>query len=258
MGRHRFFTRLYLGFIFLFLYLPLLILIVYSFNRSKYSTHWTGWTLHWYRSLLDNTLLLDAAVHSLIVAGISSVAATALGTLAAVAFYRYRFIGRKVLYSLVYVVMMSPDIVMGISLLIFFILVGLDIGFWTLLLSHITFCLPFVVVTVYARISGFDPSVIEAARDLGAGEFQTFRYILLPLLMPAVVSGWLLSFTLSLDDVIVSFFVTGPSFEILPLKIYSMVRLGVKPEVNALSTLLFGFTLVMVSLSQLLIKERKQ
>ncbi|MFW6373054.1 MAG: spermidine/putrescine ABC transporter permease PotC [Thermodesulfobacteriota bacterium] len=258
MARHRFFTRFYLGFIFGFLYLPLLILIVYSFNQSKYSTNWTGWTLHWYRSLWDNALLLDAAVNSLIVAGISSITATVIGTLAAVAFYRYRFIGRKVLYSLVYVVMMSPDIVMGISLLIFFMLVGLPIGFRTLLLSHITFCLPFVVVTVYARISGFDPRVIEAARDLGAGEFQTFRYILLPLLMPAVVSGWLLSFTLSLDDVIVSFFVTGPSFEILPLKIYSMVRLGVKPEVNALSTVLFGFTLIMVTLSQLLVKERKR
>lgn len=258
MTRHRFFARFYLGFIFLFLYLPLFILIVYSFNRSRYSTNWTGWTLHWYRDLLDNALLLDAAVNSLIVAGISSVAATAIGTLAAVAFYRYRFIGRKVLYSLVYVVMMSPDIVMGISLLIFFMLTGLQIGFWTLLLSHITFCLPFVVVTVYARISGFDPRVIEAARDLGAGEFQTFRHVLLPLLMPAVVSGWLLSFTLSLDDVIVSFFVTGPSFEILPLKIYSMVRLGVKPEVNALSTVLFGFTLISVTLSQLLLKERKR
>ncbi|MEZ4528465.1 MAG: spermidine/putrescine ABC transporter permease PotC [Desulfobacterales bacterium] len=251
------FRKIYLTGIYAFLYLPLLILVVYSFNRSRFSTQWTGFTADWYIKLLHNAMLLDALRNSLIVAFLSSFAATVIGTLAAVAFYRYRFIGRKVLYTLVYIVMMSPDIVMGISLLIFFMLSGMRIGFVTLLLSHITFCIPFVVVTVYARIRGFDPRVMEAARDLGAGEFQTFRYVLLPLLMPAVVSGWLLSFTLSLDDVIVSFFVTGPSFEILPLKIYSLVRLGIKPEINALSTVLFLFTLVSVTLSQLLLKEKK-
>jgi len=255
--KDRIFRNIYLTGIYVFLYLPLLILVVYSFNRSRFSTQWTGFTVDWYIKLLHNAMLLDALRNSLIVAFLSSFAATVIGTLAAVAFYRYRFIGRKVLYTLVYIVMMSPDIVMGISLLIFFMLSGIRIGFVTLLLSHITFCIPFVVVTVYARIRGFDPRVIEAARDLGAGEFQTFRYVLLPLLMPAVVSGWLLSFTLSLDDVIVSFFVTGPSFEILPLKIYSLVRLGIKPEINALSTVLFLFTLVSVTLSQLLIKEKK-
>ncbi|MGE0084359.1 MAG: spermidine/putrescine ABC transporter permease PotC [Desulfococcaceae bacterium] len=253
----RMFRHIYMTGIYIFLYLPLLILIVYSFNRSRFSTRWTGFTLDWYIKLLHNSMLLDALGNSLIVAFLASFAATVIGTLAAVAFYRYRFIGRKVLYTLVHIVMMSPDIVMGISLLIFFMLSGMRIGFGTLLMSHITFCIPFVVVTVYSRIRGFDPRVIEAARDLGAGEFQTFRYVLLPLLMPAVVSGWLLSFTLSLDDVIVSFFVTGPSFEILPLKIYSLVRLGIKPEINALSTVLFLFTLVSVTLSQLLIKEKK-
>ncbi len=250
--------RTYVASVYLFLYLPLVILIIYSFNSSKYSTNWKGFTLKWYAKLFDNTMLLDVMGNSLIIAGISATVATCIGTLAAVVFYRYRFIGRKVLYSLIYVVMMSPDIVMGISLLMFFILLGMDIGFATLLLSHITFCLPFVVVTVYSRISGSDPRVIEASKDLGAGEFQTFRYIILPMIMPAVISGWLLSFTLSLDDVIVSFFVTGPSFEILPLKIYSMVRLGVKPEINALSTVLFLFTLTSVSISQLLTKERKK
>lgn len=255
--KDRIFRKIYLTGIYVFLYLPLLILVVYSFNRSRFSTQWTGFTVDWYIKLLHNAMLLDALRNSLIVAFLSSFAATVIGTLAAVAFYRYRFIGRKVLYTLVYIVMMSPDIVMGISLLIFFMLSGMRIGFVTLLLSHITFCIPFVVVTVYARIRGFDPRVMEAARDLGAGEFQTFRYVLLPLLMPAVVSGWLLSFTLSLDDVIVSFFVTGPSFEILPLKIYSLVRLGIKPEINALSTVLFLFTLVSVTLSQLLLKEKK-
>lgn len=258
MSARRLARRLYLAAVYLFLYLPIVVLIVYSFNSAKYATDWAGFSLRWYAELAGNRLLVDALGNSLLVAALSSVAATAIGTLAALAFYRYRFPGRKLLYGLIYVVMLSPDIVMGISLLILFILLGLDLGFVTLLLSHITFCLPFVVVTVYARISGFDPQVIEAARDLGASEYQAFRYVILPMLMPAVASGWLLSFTLSLDDVIVSFFVTGPSFEILPLKIYSMVRLGVKPEINALSTVLFLLTLVSVSLSQLLVKEKRR
>jgi spermidine/putrescine transport system permease protein len=247
----------YLAVIYLFLYLPLAVLVVYSFNDSRYSSAWRGFTLQWYARLLHNPQLLQSLVNSLVVALLASSVATAIGTLAAVAFHRYRFLGRRVLYGMLYAVMMSPDIVMGISLLMFFILAGLEIGFLTLLLSHITFCLPFVVVTIYARISGFDPYVLEAAKDLGASEFQTFRHILLPMLLPAVASGWLLSFTLSLDDVIVSFFVTGPSFEILPLKIYSMVRLGVKPEINALSSLLFGFTLISVIFSQLLVREKR-
>lgn len=250
--------HLYVGLIYLFLYAPLLVLIVYSFNKSKYAIGWQGFSLEWYEKLISNQLILDAAMNSLIIAICSSLAATVIGTLAAVAFYRYRFTGRKALYTMVYSVMMSPDIVMGISLLMFFMFIGLKVGFLTLLLSHITFCLPFVVVTVYARISGFDPNITDAAKDLGATEFETFRHIILPMIMPAVLAGWLLSFTLSLDDVIVSFFVTGPSFEILPLKIYSMVRLGVKPEINALSTLLFCFTLVTVTISQLLIKEKKR
>lgn len=249
---------LWVGTVYLFLYAPLVILIAYSFNKSRYAIGWQGFTLEWYEKLLSNQPVLDAALNSVIIAILSSLCATALGTIAAVTFYRYRFTGRKTLYTMVYTVMMSPDIVMGISLLMFFMFIGVRTGFLTLLLSHITFCLPFVVVTVYARISGFDRNIMDAAKDLGASEFQTFRLVILPVIMPAVVAGWLLSFTLSLDDVIVSFFVTGPSFEILPLKIYSMVRLGVKPEINALSTLLFVFTLVTVIISQLLIKEKKR
>ncbi len=248
----------YIMAVFMLLYLPTLVLVIYSFNDSKISTNWQGFTIRWYFEFFQDSLLLDAMLNSLIVAIISGTAATVIGTLGAVAFYRYRFIGRKLLYSLIYIVMMSPDIVMGISLLLFFMIIGMPIGFLTLVLSHITFCLPFVVVTVYARISGFDRNIIEAAKDLGADEFQTFRHIILPMLMPAIISGWLLSFTLSIDDCIVSFFVTGPSFEVLPLKIYSMVRLGVKPEINALSTIVFVLTLISVSISQLLIREEKR
>ena len=195
---------------------------------------------------------LDAFFNSMTVAVVSSIIATVIGTLGAFAVNRYRFAGRKIFFGLIHSVMMSPDIVMGISLLMLFVLMGVETGFLTLLLAHITFCLPFVIVTVHARISGFDPAVVDAARDLGAREFEVFFRIILPMILPAVLAGWLLSFTLSLDDVIISFFVTGPEFEILPLKIYSMVRLGVKPEVNALCAILFLITLAAVALAHFL------
>lgn len=253
----RAFRYLYLTAVYLFLYIPILILVVYSFNDTKYSTNWQGFTLNWYRQLISDEPLMEAFLNSLIIACSSSIIATILGTLAAFAFYRYRFIGRKVMYSFIYVVMMSPDIVMGISLLMFFMIVGMETGAVTLLLAHITFCLPFVVVTVYSRISGFDRNIIDVAKDLGASELQMFSHIILPLLMPAIIAGWLLSFTLSLDDVVVSFFTTGPYFEILPLKIYSMVRLGIKPEINALSAVMFLLSLVTVTAAHFVMKENK-
>lgn len=248
---------LYLASVYLFLYIPILILVVYSFNDSKYSTNWQGFTLSWYTQLIADGPLMEAFVNSLVIAFASSVAATILGTLGAFAFYRYRFPGRKVMYTFIYIVMMSPDIVMGISLLMFFIILGMETGALTLLLAHITFCLPFVVVTVFSRISGFDRNIIDVAKDLGATELQMFRHIMLPMLMPAIIAGWLLSFTLSLDDVVVSFFTTGPYFEILPLKIYSMVRLGIKPEINALSAVMFLLSLITVTVAHLVTKENR-
>lgn len=247
----------YLSMIYLFLYIPILILVIYSFNNTRYSTNWQGFTLKWYTELFADGALMEAFANSLVIAVSSSVIATILGTLAAVAFYRYRFWGRQVMYSFIYVVMVSPDIVMGISLLLFFITLGFKTGALTLLLAHITFCLPFVVVTVFARISGFDRNIIDVAKDLGASELQMFRHIMMPMLMPAIIAGWLLSFTLSLDDVIVSFFTTGPYFEILPLKIYSMVRLGIKPEINALSAVMVALSLLTVTVSHFLIKENR-
>jgi spermidine/putrescine transport system permease protein len=248
---------IYLTCIYLFLYVPILVLIAYSFNDTKYSTNWQGFTWKWYEQLFTDSPLKEALVNSLVIALLSSVTATLLGTLGAFAFYRYRFLGRKVMYSFIYIVMMSPDIVMGISLLMFFITIGLATGPLTLLLAHITFCLPFVVVTVYSRISGFDRNIIDVAKDLGASELQMFRHIMMPMLMPAIIAGWLLSFTLSLDDVVVSFFTTGPTFEILPLKIYSMVRLGIKPEINALSAVMFLLSLVTVTVAHLVTKENR-
>ena len=246
----------YLLLIYGFLYAPILVLIVYSFNDSKYSLEWRGLTWQWYQNLFDDPDLLQTALNSALIATLSATAATAIGAMSAVAIHRYAFFGKPLLNALLFVLMMTPDIVMGIALLILFASLSLPLGFWTLLLAHITFNIPFVVVTVLSRISGFDPHLIEAARDLGATEFQTFRRVILPLLAPAVVAGWLLSFTLSMDDVMVSFFVTGPSFEILPLKIYSMVRLGVTPEINALCTIMLGVTLSMILIAQLLLRKK--
>jgi spermidine/putrescine transport system permease protein len=252
----KYFKRFYVTFIFAFLYLPIFILIIYSFNNSKYSLNWNGFTYKWYEKLMDNDNLLEAAINSIIIAGTSSIMATILGTIGAVAIFRYLFFGKKFLNAIVFVLIMSPEIVMGIALLILFVLLNIELGFNSLLIAHISFSLPFVMVTVLSRLSGFDKNIIEAARDLGAEDFDIFRLVILPNIIPAVVAGFLLSFTLSLDDVIISFFVSGTEFEILPIKIFSMVKLGVSPEINALSAIMFLFTIVVVTLSQFLMREK--
>ncbi|MCW2257486.1 spermidine/putrescine transport system permease protein [Providencia alcalifaciens] len=246
----------FMAIIYAYLYIPIIILIVNSFNESRFGINWQGFSTKWYELLINNDSLLQAAGHSLTMAIISATFATIIGTLTAVALFRYRFRGKPFVGGMLFVVMMSPDIVMAISLLVLFMILGVSLGFWTLLFSHITFCLPFVVVTVYARLKDFDVKMLEAARDLGAGEFTILRKIILPLALPAVVAGWLLSFTLSMDDVVVSSFVTGPSYEILPLKIYSMVKVGVSPEVNALATILLLMSLILVFLSQWVMRDK--
>lgn len=245
----------YLSLILGLIYLPIAVLVVNSFNTSKYGVNWKGFTFKWYDKLWHNEGLMGAATHSLTIAIVAASIATIIGTLAAVALHRYQFKGKAVLSSMVFISMLTPDIVMAISLLIIFITLGIQLGFISLLLAHITFCLPFVIVAVYSRLKGFDMKMLEAARDLGATESRVFWKIILPLALPAVASGWLLSFTLSLDDVIVSAFVTGPGYEILPLKVYSMVRVGVSPEVNAISTLLLVVSLTLVIISQLLLRK---
>ncbi|MEQ5572193.1 spermidine/putrescine ABC transporter permease PotC [Providencia huaxiensis] len=246
----------FMAIIYAYLYIPIIILIVNSFNESRFGIQWQGFSTKWYELLANNDSLLEAAGHSLTMAVLSATFATAIGTLTAVALFRYRFRGKPFVGGMLFVVMMSPDIVMAISLLVLFMILGVSLGFWSLLFSHITFCLPFVVVTVYARLKDFDVKMLEAARDLGAGEFTILRKIILPLALPAVVAGWLLSFTLSMDDVVVSSFVTGPSYEILPLKIYSMVKVGVSPEVNALATVLLIMSLLLVCLSQWVMRDK--
>ena len=242
--------------VYAFLYLPIIVLIVNSFNANKFGMKWGGFTTKWYETLVSNDSLMQAAWHSLNVAVFSATAATIIGSLTAVALFRYSFKGKGVVNGMLFVVMMSPDIVMAISLLALFLVMGAQLGFLTLLVAHITFCLPFVVVSAYSRLNGFDVKMLEAAKDLGASEWVILKQIILPLAKPAVAAGWLLSFTLSLDDVIISSFVTGPTYEILPLKIYSMVKVGISPEVNALATVMLIVSLILVVTSQLLAREK--
>ncbi|EJL6725284.1 spermidine/putrescine ABC transporter permease PotC [Vibrio alginolyticus] len=246
----------FMALVYAFLYLPIIVLIVNSFNANKFGMKWGGFTTKWYETLVNNDSLMQAAWHSLNVAVFSATAATIIGSLTAVALFRYSFKGKGAVNGMLFVVMMSPDIVMAISLLALFLVLGAQLGFFTLLIAHITFCLPFVVVTVYSRLNGFDVKMLEAAKDLGASEWVILKLIILPLAKPAVAAGWLLSFTLSLDDVIISSFVTGPTYEILPLKIYSMVKVGISPEVNALATVMLIVSLVLVVISQLLAREK--
>ncbi|MFT4415263.1 ABC transporter permease [Fredinandcohnia humi] len=247
---------LYGAIIYSFLYVPILILILFSFNKSKLNAVWTGFTFDWYAKLWTNTEVLEAAKITIIVSIVSTIASTILGTLVSVGMYKYHFKGKSALDGMLYIPLVMSEIVMGIALLAFFSMVKMPLGIWTLIISHITFCIPYVVVVVRARLKGFDRSVEEAAMDLGASEWQTFRLITLPIIGPAIVASALLSFTISLDDVIVSFFVAGPGSTTLPLQIFSMVRYGVTPEINALSTLMLVVTLIAVIAGERLLMKK--
>jgi spermidine/putrescine transport system permease protein len=248
--------KTYLALIYLFFYIPIFILVIYSFNDTQYSLLWHGFTWRWYNELFADSDLWISTWHSFFLGLSSATVATFVGMLAAVSLYRYRFAGRGFLNGLVFILILSPEIVTGASLLILFTMLQLHLGFVSLLLSHISFCIPFVIVTTYSRLISFDKNIFEAAKDLGANDWVIFMRIILPLLWPALFAGWLLSFTLSLDDVIISYFVAGPEFQILPLQIYSMVRSGIKPEINALCSVLFCVTLTMIVLSQLALRKK--
>lgn len=228
-----------------FLYLPLLIVAIYSFNDSKLNAEWVGFTLKWYDKLFHNREMLAAAGNSLIIASVSAIVATVLGTLAGMAMHRYRL---KLLPGLVLAPIAMPDILMGVSLLLFFIMLNMSLGLLSITLAHITFCIGFVALSVQARMAGIDRSLSEAARDLGATPWQCFLKITLPLLSPGIIAGALMAFTLSIDDFVITFFVAGVGSSTLPLQIYSMVKIAVTPEVNAISTLLMLLTLILITL----------
>jgi len=243
-------SKIYAALVYGFLYLPILVLIVFSFNKSKLNATWSGFTLDWYRSLLNNAQILEALKNSLIIAFVSTFFAVVIGTLAAIGMYRYKFKGKKVMEGLLYIPVVIPEIVMGISMLAFFSLLNLEAGLLTLILAHITFCIAYVIIVVRARLDGFDIALEEAALDLGATPWQTLTKVTLPVISPGIIAGGLLAFTLSLDDVIISFFASGPDSNTLPLKIFSMVKFGVTPEINALSTVMMVFTLSMVLIAE--------
>ena len=247
---------LFAALVFVFLYAPVAVLVVNSFNRSRYGYQWAGFTWAWYEKLLANELLVTAFTNSLTVAVFSATAASVLGTLMALALYRYRFRFRQVASGALFVLLMSPDIVLAITFLVLFVAAGIQPGFWTLWLAHTTFCLPFAVITVYAQLRGFDRHLLEAAQDLGASGKRVFWHIILPLLAPSVAASWLLGFTLSLDDVIISSFVTGPQYDVLPVRVFSMVKVGVSPEVNVLAALLLLISLLCLAAFGLIMKRK--
>lgn len=232
-------TSLTLGFA--FLYIPILILIIYSFNESKLVTVWAGFSTKWYGELFQNQAFLNAAWVTLKVGVLSSTAATVLGTMAAYVMVRGgRFFGRTLFSGMIYAPLVMPEVITGLSLLLLFIAIGMDRGIVTIVLAHTTFSMCYVSVVVSSRLVSFDKSLEEAALDLGCTPFDAFKSVTLPIIAPAVISGWLLAFTLSLDDLVIASFAAGPSSTTLPIKIYSAVRLGVSPEINALSTIMIG------------------
>ena len=247
-------TSLTLGFA--FLYLPMIILVIYSFNASKLVTVWAGFSTKWYGELLNNDAFLDAAWVTIRVAVTSSTMATVLGTMAAIVLVRAgRFQGRTLFSGMIYAPLVMPEVITGLSLLLLFIGIGLDRGVLTIVLAHTTFSMCYVSVVVSSRLVSFDQSLEEAALDLGCTAFQAFRLVTLPIIAPAVISGWLLAFTLSLDDLVIASFTAGPSATTLPMKIWSSVRLGVSPEINALSTLMIGVVAIGVITASLVSKR---
>ena len=248
-------TVLTLGFA--FLYLPILILVVFSFNDGRLVTVWSGFSTRWYGEVMRNRQLLDALAMSLQVGLASAALSTILGTLAALALTRAgRFRGRGFFTGMVYAPIVMPEVITGLSLLLLFVSLGVDRGFWTVTLAHATFTLGFVAVVVQSRLVTLDPSLEEAAADLGANPVRVFLRVTLPLIAPAVVAGFLLAFTLSLDDLVIASFTTGPGATTLPMRIYSQVRLGVTPEVNAISSLMIGAVTVAVIVASLVTKKR--
>ncbi|MFT3867944.1 MAG: ABC transporter permease [Nibricoccus sp.] len=234
----------------LFFYLPILFLVVYSFNNSRLNITWEGFTLKWYAELWNNTRLIAALRASLVVAVISTTLAVIVGTASAWLLYRYQYKGTRAIGTLAYIPMVVPEIIMGISLLVFFKTVNFDLGYTTVIIAHTTFCFPFVMAAVQARLAGLDPSMEEAALDLGATPLKAFWHVIVPYLMPGIVSGALMAFALSMDELIVTYFVKSSASSTLPIVIYGMAKVGLNPMINALSTLFIVATIILLIASE--------
>ncbi len=266
------------GLVFVFLYLPIVLLIAFSFNDSDYNLQWEGFTLDWYRELPEDTVLIRSLKNSLIIAGCTTVFAVTLGTVGAWLLYRYRFPMRRLVNTLIFIPMVIPEIIMGISLLVIFSMVfrwfgtlqeaanapewfaALDFGpgFITVIISHVTFCFPFVLVAVQARLAGVDPALEEAAMDLGATPFQAFWRVMVPYMLPAIISGALMAFTLSMDEVIVTIFTAGPESRTLPLVMFDRVKKGLNPSLNAISAVFIVVTMALVLVSEWLRRPERE
>ena len=249
--RNRSVSIVFCTLVYLFLFLPISVIVVNSFNATTTKPYmsWKGFTLDWYVKLWDNTSLLEAFGNTMIIAVVSTLLATIIGTLGAIGMYRYKFKGKALIDGLLYIPVVIPEIVLGISLLTIFSKVNIPRGMLTLILAHVTFCVPFVIFNVRARLAGYDSSIEEASMDLGANRLVTFFEITLPVLAPGILGGALLAFTLSIDDVIISYFVYGQT-KTYPLKVMESVKSGVAPDVNALSTLILVGTILFVLLTQ--------
>jgi spermidine/putrescine transport system permease protein len=246
-------TRLlgvWMGFILLFFYLPIAVLVLFSFNQSKLNIVWTGFTLDWYTSLWYDTVLVRALQNSLIVAVFTTLISLVLGTAGAWLLHRYRYRAASVLETLAFLPMIVPEVILGVSLLILFVTIGIQLGYTTIVISHVTFCFPFVMASVQARLAGLDPALEEAALDLGATPLQAFTKVLVPYLMPAIVSGGLMSFTLSLDELIVTYFTASAGTRTLPLEIFGRVKKGLDPSLNAISTVFIVVTVLALVITE--------
>lgn len=250
------FENIYLGVILVMMYVPIIVVIVYSFNASKISSVWDGFSLHWYRELFLDRDLMGALKNSLILATISSIAAGTIGTLGAIGIPKVDFPGKSALEYMATMPMMTPEIVMGTLFLGFFSLIGIPLGMTTLIIAHTAFCIPYVYMMVKTRVEGMDESYVEAAKDLGASETRAFFDVTLPALLPGIVSGMLLSFVMSMDDVIISIFINGAKSNTLPVKIYTQLKGPVSPKINALCTLMFLATVLIVMVSALIGRNR--
>lgn len=239
-----------------FLHLPIAVLVLYSFNSSRLNIAWEGFTWRWYAEVWRSEPLLRAAMNSLIVAGVTTVVAVALGVAGAWLLQRYRFRGRRVVETLVGVPVMMPEIIMGVSLLVLFSSLSLPLGFGTVIAAHVTFCFPFVLLVVRARLAGLDPALEEAARDLGATPLTAFWLVIAPALRPAILAGGLMAFTLSMDEVIVTYFTASPGAATLPLRIFGMAKVGLNPMLNALSTLFVVAAIAVVLVQNRALRRR--
>lgn len=239
--------NLIIGLVLVFLFLPIVVLVVYSFNNSSTNIVFDGFTLKWYKELFSNVNLMDAFFNTILVASISTIISTVIGTISAVGLYKYNFYGKGLINALLYIPIVIPEIVLGISLLSIYTLMKLELGLFTLLIAHVTFSIPYVIVSVRSSLSRDTSLQEEASYDLGVGKFKTFWYITLPNIMPGIISGATLAFTLSLDDVIVSYFTVGPGSNTLPQYIYSMIKTGITPDVNALSSLVLLVVIIVLT-----------